>query len=135
MKVEVIPMASTPSVQISGTVLDAVRAMTESDVGATAVLEGERLVGIFSERDLMHRVVLAGRLAEQTPISEVLTEELETVCRETECSQALEMMLSRRIRHLPVLGDDGTRKLVQYLLKTQILTHLNVSDNQVKLPI
>lgn len=121
MRVEALASGATPSVQVSSTVMDAVHMMRESGTGALSVLEGERLVGIFSERDLMLRVVDVGKRPAETIIADVFTADLQTVSRDTNCSEALKLMLSHRIRHLPVVDKDGSlvglvsiRRLVQH---------------------
>ncbi len=61
------------TVGVNATVMDAVRTMNREDIGAIAVVENDRLAGIFSERDLMNRVLLKKRDPEQTPIRDVMT--------------------------------------------------------------
>ena len=88
-------------------VLDAVRTMEEAQGGACAVMDGAALVGIFSERDLMLRIVRVGLDPKKTTVEQVMTEDLETVTSDTDSSDALSLMVSKHIRHLPVVGEDG----------------------------
>lgn len=86
-------------------VLDVAHRMDEAGVGAIAVLEGRRLVGVFSERDLMTRVVVPGRHAEGVLVSEVMTRDVVTACPEDTRSGCLEKMQAAGCRHLPILED------------------------------
>jgi CBS domain-containing protein len=107
MRVIKIAQVPAPSVGADASVLDAVRTMQESQGGACAVMDGAELVGIFSERDLMLRVVGAGLDPQKTSVGQVMTEDLETVNSETDSSDALSLMVSKHIRHLPVVDEDG----------------------------
>jgi CBS domain-containing protein len=84
--------------------LDAARRMNEAHVGALVVLDGDALVGIFSERDLMTRVVVAGREPGQTPVSAVMTREVVTAELEDRVDACEEKMRRAGCRHLPVLA-------------------------------
>jgi CBS domain-containing protein len=89
------------------TVLDAVDRMCAARVGALLVARGEALLGVFSERDLMTRVVLDQRDPATTHIGEVMTPGVIGVSRRTSPHDAMSLMTSRRVRHLPVT--DGPR--------------------------
>ncbi|MBI2765976.1 MAG: CBS domain-containing protein [Chloroflexi bacterium] len=88
------------------TVRDGVRAMNENGVGALLVVEHGRPVGIFTERDVLRRVVDEGRAATSTPIHEVMTTELLTIAPSTSVNEAMALMTNRRCRHLPVVVGD-----------------------------
>jgi len=79
------------------------RLMAERNVGAIAVLDSGRLVGVFSERDLMARVVAAGLDPDQTPVSKVMTKELIVAEAGDGVGDALHKMQDRKCRHLPVV--------------------------------
>lgn len=85
-------------------VLDVLRRMTEARVGAIAILDGERLVGVFSERDLMTRVVVAGRDPAATPVERVMTRDVVTADLHETRAECLAKMQRRGCRHLPVLA-------------------------------
>jgi CBS domain-containing protein len=89
------------------TVLEAVDTMCAAHVGALLVVRGDTLVGIFSERDLMNRVVLDQRDPASTHIGEVMTPGAVSVTLDTSAHDAMSLMTSRRVRHLPVT--DGRR--------------------------
>ena len=103
-------IARTPLVTVTPeiTVMEAVRTMTEESIGAIAVVRGNRLAGIFSERDLMLRVVSARRDPEQILVGEVMTSPVETIRRDSTADEALKVMLDRHIRHLPIVDRDGS---------------------------
>jgi CBS domain-containing protein len=88
------------------TVLQAAHEMHERKVGAVVVTEGGRIVGMFSERDVLRRVVGEQRDPARTPVAEVMTGEVVCCTPETPLEEAGGTMKHRRIRHLPVL-DDG----------------------------
>ncbi|MGH9463818.1 MAG: CBS domain-containing protein [Vicinamibacteria bacterium] len=104
-----LKIASVPAAVVTtqSTVIDAVKRMGEKSVGAVAVLNKGKLVGIFTERDVMMRVVLEGRDPKTTTLSEVMTKDVVTVGRDMSYGEALRLMVERHFRHLPVLGSDG----------------------------
>ena len=131
MRVIKLAQVPAPVVSVDATVIDAVRVMQQARGGACAVTDKDRLVGIFSERDVMRRIVAAQLDPKIMKIQEVMTTSLETVSTETEALQALELMVSKHIRHLPVLDTDkhlagllSIRNLLQYLVE-DLLNQLN----------
>ena len=91
------------------TVYDAVERLAHHDAGVLLVMDGERLVGVFSERDYTRKVTLRGRNSKETRVSEIMTGEVITVGATTRTSECMALMSSRKIRHLPVV--DGDRVL------------------------
>jgi CBS domain-containing protein len=87
-------------------VLTVLRRMTEARVGAIAILDGEQLVGIFSERDLMTRVVVAGRDPARTAVESAMTRDVVTADLHESRGDCLAKMQRRGCRHLPVLSGD-----------------------------
>jgi CBS domain-containing protein len=90
------------SVSPGATVVEAVRSMNEHGIGALLVLEGDAPVGIFTERDVLRRVLDAGRDPAATRVSEVMTEKLVCVGPGTTVEEAMAVITERRCRHLPV---------------------------------
>src|SRR5512135_270690 len=88
------------------TVYDALRMMADKNVGALLVMEGEKVVGIFSERDYARKVVLLGRSSKDTLVSEIMTSKLITIHPDQTIEEAMELMTNKRVRHLPVIDDD-----------------------------
>lgn len=84
-------------------VLDALRLMEEKNVGALLVMSGERLLGIFSERDYARRMVLHGRASKDTPVREVMTSDVFVISPDVTSGECMVHMTDRHIRHLPVV--------------------------------
>jgi CBS domain-containing protein len=95
------------SVGPGATVLEAALLMNDHKIGSLVVLEGGRLVGIFTERDVLRRVVGESRNPAATRVAEVMTTELVCGTPETSLEEAAGVMKNRRIRHLPVLDFEG----------------------------
>ncbi len=124
MKVIKLAQVPPPSVKVDATVLSAAMSMRNARIGAAAVLEGDQLVGIFSERDVMVRVVVPRLDPEATTVRDVMTTAVQTVGEEAEAGEALEVMVSRHIRHLPVVNEENrvtgllsVRNLLQHHLE------------------
>ena len=110
-----------PHVELGASVLEAVEVMAERGVGAVGVVENHILRGIFTERDVMLRVVLRGRDPKLTPVSDVMTAPAETVSDDTTEEAALVQMVERHVRHLPIVTKDG--KLQAMLSIRNLLEH------------
>jgi CBS domain-containing protein len=96
-----------PEVAKSASVATTVRVMNDSDVGAIAIKDGKKIAGIFTERDLLKRVVAQGRDPNQTPITSVMTTALVTVLDSTSVANAAALMRTHRIRHLIIVDANG----------------------------
>ncbi len=95
-------------VDSSATVMEAIDAMSQGGVGAVLVLEGDVLKGVFTERDVMMRVVREKRDAETTPVKDVMTSPVASIRKdELNPDDMLQTMLERHFRHLPIIGEDG----------------------------
>lgn len=109
----IIDVMSSRLVQVGPreTVQAAIARMAEADVGSVAVCEGSRLVGIFTERDVLR---LAGERAQldEVEVGEVMTSELVTVSADDDIVAAARLMGERRIRHLPVVQGDNLLGIV-----------------------
>ncbi len=110
-------------VQPDQTVFEAAHYMVECNVGAVPVLDGTQLVGIFSERDLMRRVVTEGRDPLFTYIAEVMSTDLHTVVPSSTSDEALCLMQTYGIRHLPVC--DGPMLVGFLSLRDLLRCHLD----------
>jgi CBS domain-containing protein len=100
------PEATIYTVNSTDTVLDALKAMAKANTGAILVTEGEKIVGIFTERDYARQVEIKGRSAKDVPISDVMTRQMVMVKPETRLSECAELMGKYNIRHLPVLDKE-----------------------------
>jgi CBS domain-containing protein len=97
-------------IEADATVLDAIKRMVESNVGALLVTDGGRVTGIVTERDYLRRVTLEGRTENETLVREIMSSPLVYVTPDTSVEECMAVMTERRIRHVPVF-DDG-RELV-----------------------
>ncbi len=88
-------------------VIEAVRAMKQRRIGALMVVEGSRLVGILSERDVVFRVVADGLDAQSTRVADVMTRNPETIQPDKPFGHALHIMYEGGFRHVPVVDADG----------------------------
>lgn len=98
------------SVGPDATVLDALRVMSERNIGAVLVMNGDELVGILSERDYARKVALLGKSSTDTLVSEIMTPRVLCVRTAQSIQECMALMTEKNIRHLPVLGD-GDRVL------------------------
>jgi len=102
----------TYHVEADALVIDVVKMMVEHNIGAVAVLRNGELAGLFSERDLMKRVVHDSMEPKTTKVSEVMTRDLVTVSPERSLEDCLELMRERGFRHLPVCKGKQLRGLL-----------------------
>lgn len=125
--IRAIPLKWIP---LQSTVIDAVKIMVGHDVGALPVLDDTRLVGVFSERDLMKRVIVQGLDPSTTKVSEVMTREIWAADIKDDHTVAMKIMAEQRIRHLPIL-DKGS--LVGFLsLRDLLRLELDHKDHEIK---
>lgn len=87
------------------TVLDALGVMAEHDVGAVLVMDGEQLLGIFSERDYARKLVLKGLVSRDVQITQLMTPDPRTISPSNTVEEVMNLMTENRFRHLPVLED------------------------------
>jgi CBS domain-containing protein len=88
-------------------VIEAAETMASDKVGSVVVVDAGRVAGIFSERDVMMRVVLEGRNPNRTQVEEVMTSRVHSISMSTTGDEALRIMVQEHIRHLPVVDKDG----------------------------
>jgi len=118
--------ADVATVERKTTVLEAAKTMNQRRIGAVVVTEGERVVGIFTERDILNRIVAAGKDPKTTPVGEVMTSPMACCRRDTLLADCKNVMSQKRIRHLPVV-EEG--KLFGMISTGDILAS-EVSDKQ-----
>jgi CBS domain-containing protein len=118
-------------VQPNQTVSEAANYMVDCNVGAVPVLDDTKLVGIFSERDIMRRVVTEGRNPLTTHIAEVMSTDVRTVEPSASSEEAMCLMQSHGVRHLPVCED---RTLVGFLsLRDLLRCHLDEKSGEAEM--
>ena len=87
-------------------VLDAIKILAAENIGAAIVMSGDRLAGIFSERDYTRKVILKGRSSDSTRVEEIMTVNVVVVNPRTKTRDCMALMTEKNIRHLPVV-DEG----------------------------
>jgi CBS domain-containing protein len=101
-------------------VIDAAKLMASEDVGPIPIVEGEKLVGIVTDRDIVIRVVAEGRDAQSTTLGEIASTDIATVSPDDDLDRALEVMGSKQIRRLPVV--EGQR-LIGIVAQADVARH------------
>jgi len=91
------------SISPNATVFEAIQLMADKSVGALPVVDNSRLVGIISERDYARKVTLKGRSSKDTPVRDIMTQELLTATPSDSIAECIRVMTEKRVRHLPVL--------------------------------
>ena len=100
------------SVPPTETVVKAAQLMNERGIGGLVVTDGKRLAGIFTERDILRRVVAQRRDPAATKVGDVMTSPVTACALETTVEECAAMMTAKRIRHLPVVGEKGLLGLI-----------------------
>jgi len=114
-------------VDFSASVSEAIRTMVDHNVGAVAVVTEGKIRGIFSERDVIKKVIYHRLPLETTPVAEVMTKEVELIHEKTLPAEALRLMIGKHFRHLPIV--DGEGKVLGVLSIRNLLQRL-VEDLQ-----
>jgi CBS domain-containing protein len=109
-------------------VLGVAQYMANKQIGAVPVVEGDRILGIFSERDLMTRVVATGLDPKVTPVSEVMTTDVAVIDIHESCENCLKKMKQLNCRHLPVVCDD--HKLIGVISLRDLLAVDNMEKEE-----
>jgi CBS domain-containing protein len=94
------------SIPSSTTVYNALERMLEKGIGAILVVDDDKLVGIFSERDYARKLILKGKASKETFIREVMTENPITVTLDTSIEECMQLITDKKIRHLPVMENN-----------------------------
>jgi CBS domain-containing protein len=128
---DLIKNQDTYRVEASQTVFDVAQAMVARNIGAVPVLRDGLLVGIFSERDLMKRVVVEGKDPRTTRVAEVMTDNPLTVGPQEDLENCMVLMRRHGFRHLPVCEGQQLRGLVS--LRDLMLHHLDEKDDEVRM--
>jgi len=94
------------TISADANVFDALQTMSEANIGALIVLDGDRIAGIMSERDYARKGILQNRLSQDTPVRDIMTSQIYGVSPETTAEECMALMTDKRIRHLPVLESE-----------------------------
>ena len=100
------------SVPSDATVYDAMKMMADKDVGALLIMDGSQFVGVVSERDYARKVILQGRSSKETPVREIATETLITITPDCSVDEAMRLITTNRIRHLPVVCEGKVQGMI-----------------------
>lgn len=113
------------SIAPEASVFDAIKLMAEKDIGSLLVMSGEKLAGVFTERDYTRKVALQGKTSKETRVWEIIPREVVTVTPDDSVEECMRLMTEKRVRHLPVV--EGTSvvglvsigDLVNWIISTQ----------------
>jgi CBS domain-containing protein len=94
------------SIAPDASVYDAIYLMAEKGIGALIVLDGERLVGVISERDYARQIILKARGSEDTPVKDIMTKNVICAALADSIEDCMALISDNRVRHLPVVEDD-----------------------------
>ena len=118
------------TVQRVTTVSDAVRAMAAHNVGIVSVLEGDKLVGVFSERDVVRRVVDRGLDPARTPVGDVMTTELVVADADEDYQSAMRKMDQANIRHLLVVSEGRILSMIS--IRDLMRVHMDAQGEEIR---
>lgn len=113
--------ADPRTVTADSTVAEAARLMRDEDTGIAPIIEGERLIGVITDRDIAIKVAAEGKDAQSTKVSEIAASHLVTIDPQQDLDEALRLMAQHQVRRLPVVEEDG--KLVGILAQADIARH------------
>ncbi|HPH20613.1 MAG TPA: CBS domain-containing protein [Haliscomenobacter sp.] len=118
------------SVRPDHMVIDALALMSQQGIGAVLVMDGDRLIGIFSERDYARKGIIVGRKAKSTPVTEVMTANVFTVSPDMDIEDCMTLFSEKRIRHLPVMEN---QEVIGMLSIGDIVTAIiQAQDQQIR---
>jgi len=109
------------SIDTDKTVAYAAKMMRDEDVGIAPIVEGDRLVGVLTDRDIAVRVVAEGGDSEQTKVTDVMSRDLVTLDPDQDLDEALRLMARHQVRRLPVVEEDG--RLVGVVAQADVAEH------------
>lgn len=101
------PHQSVHAITPGASVFDAVKLMSEKNIGALLVMEGEEIAGIVTERDYARKIILMSRSSKETPVREIMTSAVMYVHPSQTSEECMVLMTENRLRHLPVM--DGNK--------------------------
>ena len=115
-------MTRNPATLSTGsTIVDAAKLMRDKDTGIAPITDGDRLVGVITDRDIAIEVVAQGKDPQSTKVDEVASQNLVTVDPQQDLDEALRLMAQHQVRRLPVVEEDG--KLVGILAQADVARH------------
>jgi CBS domain-containing protein len=109
------------TVKVGDSIVDAAKVMRGEDAGIAPIVDGDRLVGVVTDRDIAVRVVAAGRDPLETKVEEIASARLITIDPDQDLDEALRLMAEHQVRRLPVVEEDG--KLVGIVAQGDVARH------------
>ena len=100
------------SIAPESTVFEAIQLMADKNIGSLLVMSGDRLVGVFTERDYTRKIALQGKTSKATRVAEVLSSKVISVTPNHTVEECMRLMTENRVRHLPILENDKVTGLV-----------------------
>jgi CBS domain-containing protein len=120
-------MTSNPStVTAQQTVADAAAIMKQEDTGVVPIVDGERLVGVITDRDIAITVVAEGKDPQSTTVTDIASSNLVTIDPQQDLDEALRLMAQHQVRRLPVVEEDG--RLVGILAQADVALHASAEQ-------
>jgi CBS domain-containing protein len=112
-------------------VLDAISKMADHNIGALLVMKDGELLGIISERDYRNKIILKGRRSKDTPVSDIMSDQIVCVKPTDNINLCMQLMTNKKIRHLPVIDDDAVVGVISIgdVVKAVIKTQKNEIDS------
>jgi CBS domain-containing protein len=113
------------SIAPEATVFEAIKLMAEKNIGSLLVMSGDRLAGLFTERDYTRKVALQGKTSKETRVWEIIPREVVTVSPDDSVEECMRLMTEKRVRHIPVVegatvvGLVSIGDLVNWIISTQ----------------
>ncbi|MEP6513033.1 MAG: CBS domain-containing protein [Parafilimonas sp.] len=124
---------SIASIEPNAAVIDALRMMAAKNIGSVVVMEGEKFLGIMTERDYSRKVILKGRSSTDTAVSEIMTSELPSVSENDSVEYCMQLMSSKNLRYLPVMEKDKLTGIISIndvvtetiIIQEETISHLH----------
>jgi CBS domain-containing protein len=113
------------TVKAGDTIVEAAKLMRGEDTGIAPIVDGDRLVGVVTDRDIAVRVVAEGRDPQSTKVEEIASQNLVTVDPQQDLDEALRLMAQHQVRRLPVVEEDG--RLVGIVAQADVARHVDAS--------
>jgi CBS domain-containing protein len=119
--------ATTYNLSPADSVFAALQRLSDHNVGAMMVMDGGKLVGVFSERDYTRKIALAGRSSKDTQVADIMTAQVLTVSPKSRTRECMALMKEKNIRHLPVVDGEAVLGMISIrdLMNDIIAEHEN----------
>jgi len=116
------------SLESSSSAVEAARVMRDENVGLIPVVEGDRLIGTVTDRDIAVRIVAEGKSPDRINVGEIASRELVTIDAAQELDEALRLMAKHQVRRLPVVEKDG--KLIGIVARADVAKHVTSTQTR-----